>query len=75
MKTPVYHVGLLQVGRAAVFQYRRSVDFLDCEILKYFGTRETTKTTARKRLKETRSAVLAQLRADYPNRFDSVRID
>ena len=74
--TSIYHVGLLKVGRTAVFQYRRSVDNLDCEILQYFGERETTKAGARARLKETRAAVLALVRRDYPTkRFDYVRVD
>ena len=69
-----YHVGLLQVKRVAVFQFCRSVDELDCEILEYLGERETTKRVARARLAATKEKVLSQLGRDYPHRFDNVRV-
>jgi hypothetical protein len=72
-----YHVGLLAQGSTAVFQYRTDVDCLSCEILEYFGERETTKTAARLRLQQHGStAVLADLNARYPRKqFTRVRID
>jgi len=75
-KTMIYHVGLLQRGRTAVFQFRRSVDFLDCEILDYAGERETTKAAARARLRAEWPAVLRQLRAEWPERdFRRIVVD
>ena len=72
----IYHVGLLQHRNTAVFQFRRSVDELSCEILQYFGERQTTKADARKRLAETKAQALAQVQADYPHRgFKSIRLD
>lgn len=71
-----YHVGLLQHGRKAIFQYRRSVDFLDCEILEYYGERASTKKAARERLRECRQSVLDGLNARYPGRnFRCVVVD
>ena len=64
--TRIYHVGLLAKGRTAHFQFRQSVDFLDCEILTYYGTRETTKKQARERLAETFNKVLTTVRRAYP---------
>ena len=65
-----YHVGLLQHGNTAVFQFRSDVDYLDCEILEYHGVRETTKAAAKRRLLEcgNKAAVLADLNARYPGR-------
>lgn len=75
-KPTIYHVGLRVDGNTAVFEYRRCIDFLSCEILKYFGTRETTKTAVKERLKTNRAAVLACLRRDYPERnFTRIVID
>ncbi len=68
----IWHVGLLQRGRTAEFQYRRSVDYLSCEILQYFGKRETTKVAARARLQSCKAQVLVQLEKDYPGRFNNV---
>lgn len=74
MKT--YHVGLLASGHKAVFQYRRSVDYLSCEILEYYGTRESTKTSARARLAECKAVILASLNDRYPGRnFTTVIVD
>lgn len=64
----IYHTGLLQRGRTAVFEYRQSVDFLSCEILEYLGQRESTKAAARSRLKECKQSVLDGLNARYPGR-------
>ena len=73
MKT--YHVGLRQEGKTAVFEFRRCIDYLSCEILEYLGERETTKAAAKLRLKQTYLSVLAQLHHDYPNRFTRVVVD
>jgi hypothetical protein len=75
-----YHVGLLQVGNTAVFQFREDKDCLSCEILDYFGEREQTKTAAKVWLKETYQKVLATVNDMYPGpntsrRFTKVRID
>ena len=71
-----YHVGLLQRGRTAVFQYRRSVDFLDCEILKYYGERVTSKAAARARLRADLKTAIGALRSSFPERdFRRVVID
>jgi hypothetical protein len=71
-----YHVGLLAVGDTAVFEFRRCIDFLNCEILKYLGVRETTKRAARERLKATKATALAELQREYPARgFKYIRID
>lgn len=56
MKT--YHIGLLVRGNNFVFQYAQSVDCLDCEILQYFGARQTTKKAAKYRLRETQKETL-----------------
>jgi len=76
-KTPIYHVGLLVVGHTAVFQYRRCVDFLSCEILKYYGKRETTKALARGLLQLGGQVTpLMQLNKDFPGRnFTKIVID
>ena len=71
----IYHVGLAQQGTKAVFQYRRDIDFLSCEILRYYGQRQTTKAAAIARLRETKAAVLASLQTEYPGRFSSVAVD
>ena len=65
-----YHVGLLQHGNTAVFQFAADVDYLDCEILEYHGQRETTIAAAKRRLLESgkKAAVLAELNARYPGR-------
>lgn len=70
-----YHVGLLAQDRSAVFQFRSSVDGLSCEILRYFGERETTKAAARARLRLSLRETLVQLNRDFPNKgFMSVRL-
>lgn len=75
-----YHVGLFakrsRKGTLAIFQFRRTVDELDCEILEYLGERSTTKEAARQRLADTKSHVLEQLNREYPRKnFQDVRID
>ena len=74
MKT--YHVGLAIEGRTAVFQFRRCIDYLSCELYEYLGERLTTKAAARERLQPMRDKVLADLRAQYPNKdLRRIRID
>lgn len=79
--TNCYHVGLLATLKrdgtyTAVFQYRRTIDELDCEILWYAGFRNRTKAEARRRLEGTREKVLADLNRTYPKKqFTNVRID
>lgn len=71
----IYHVGLIQRGNRAIFQFRNNVDLLDTETLEYFGRRETTIAKARQTLRTSRAAVLAKLQCDYPARqFTSVAI-
>ena len=75
-KSPHYHVGLLARGRTAVMQYRRSVDYLSCEILHYFGVREITKADAKRALQALRANVLRELNQRFPGRnFNRVTID
>lgn len=75
MKSPIYHVGLLAKGKTAVLQYRKDKDCLSCEILAYFGRRETTKADARKRLASTPDA-LTCLNAEFTKRqFNRIIID
>ena len=71
----IYHVGLAQEGRTAVFQHRKDKDFLSCELLDYYGERFTTKAGARRRLAVNKPDVLATLAVRYPGRFNNVRID
>ena len=74
--TKKYHVGLLRRNQTAVFQFRSTVDELDCEILKYFGVRETTKAAARQRLNANRDRALAQVQQSFPAKgFNHVTID
>lgn len=75
MKT--YHVGLLALSNTAVFQFRKSVDNLSCEILEYFGEHLTTKVAAKSRLTPSKKvAVLVDLNSRYPGRnFNRVSID
>lgn len=63
-----YHVGLLAAGDTAVFQFCRSKDHLDCEILEYLGERMTTKAAAARRIRTDRPRILAQLQHDYPRK-------
>jgi hypothetical protein len=77
---PIWHVGLLQVNRTAVLQFRRTVDELSCDILFYYGTRETFKWEAKERLKALRLEILAKLNQKFPGpntsrTFTKVRID
>ena len=75
---PIYHVGLAisRSGRIATFQYRKSVDSLSCEIYKYFGERQTTKSDAKKRLTDRKAQIIEQLRSEYPKKnIQNVRID
>ena len=76
MTTPIYHVGLVARGHTAVFQYRKSVDNLSCEILHYYGTRQTTKKVVRAVLKATKAETLTTLNTLYPDKgFTRVIID
>lgn len=77
---PVYHVGLSVRRRVkscvAVVEYRASIDHLSCEILRYFGKRQTTKAAVRKSVNAEKASVLAQLNKDFPGRnFTNVIID
>jgi hypothetical protein len=77
---PVYHVALSVKYRVksclAIIEYRRSIDHLSCEILKYYGKRQTTKASARRALKPNKASVLKQLNKDYPGRnFTNIVID
>jgi len=74
--TPIYHTGLVAVGHTAVFQFRRCVDFLSCDLLKYTGLRYTTKKAARERQKIYGAKALEQLNAEFPGRnFTRIVID
>lgn len=73
---PIYHTGLLAQGRTAVFQFRRSVDFLSCELLEYYGKRQTTKKAARERLMARKEQALAELNTRHPGRnFRRIVVD
>ena len=73
---PIYHTGILARGRTAVFQLRRCVEFLSCELLEYTGLRQNTKKAARERMREHGTAALAQLNAKYPGRnFARIVVD
>lgn len=74
MKT--YHVGIHASGTTAVFQYRRCIDFLSCEILEYLGERATTKAAVKARLKEGYAGILKELNDKHPGRnFTRIVID
>lgn len=76
MNVPIYHTGIRAQGRTAVFEYRRNIDFLSCELLAYTGRRQTTKKAARERAKANKVAALAQLNKDFPGRnFNRIVID
>jgi len=71
-----YHVGLRVDKNTALFEFRRNIDYLSCEILEYFGEREGTKKGARERLKVCKAKVLADLQSRYPKYgFRRVAID
>ena len=71
-----YFVGLTHSGHTAIFQYRRCVDFLDCELIKFYGLQEITKAEARRELGEHKREILTTLRAKYPKyNFQYVVID
>lgn len=67
MKTQ-YHVGLLVQRGRAVFQFRRCVDFLDCEIMEYLGVREQTKAAAKGQLRRNYGRILSGLQSRYPDK-------
>ena len=60
MKTQVYHIGILRVGKTAIIQATKTVDELSCEIYRYYGERETTKDN----LKRNKQTILAELKKD-----------
>lgn len=78
-KPKTYHVGwYVHRGRknTAVFQFRRNIDDLNCEIVEYLGAIETTKADARRRLDDYIALVLPQLREAYPKyNLQNVTID
>lgn len=64
-----YHVGLyLTSGGTAVYQFKKKIDFLNCEILEYLGIWDTTKKEARGRLRKSRLLALAELWDKYPHK-------
>jgi hypothetical protein len=73
---PIYHTGIRADGHTAVFEYRRDVDFLSCELLRYTGRRQTTKKAARERAKANKEKVLEALNKEFPGRnFTRLVID
>lgn len=80
MSQQTYHVGLLAVktanGHKAIFQFRKCIDFLDCEILEYLGERVQSKAEARRKAAEARPLILASLNRQFPRKhFTSIVID
>ena len=61
-----YHAGWYVRKHTAVFQFRRCIDDLNCEIVEYLGLRETTKAAARERLRGQFGATLEALREAHP---------
>ena len=61
----IYHVGVLRHNRTAIIQMCKDVDSLSCEILEYFGERETTKA----KIINNKDLLLSALRTQYPSKF------
>ena len=63
-----YHIGLTQPRLdVAQFQARNSIDTLSCELLEYYGPRETTKKGLHNRLKADYSNILQSIQNKFPN--------
>ena len=70
-----YHVGLLQQGSTAVYQYRTDKDCLSPELLHYYGEREVSRESVLYRAETERDSILRMLNDEYGNRFADLRID
>ncbi len=68
-------MGVWAKGDVAVLQVRRSVDELHCEIIKYYGEREGTKASLRRKLEQDKAGMLAWLRKDTGLDFGDLRLD
>jgi outer membrane protein assembly factor BamD (BamD/ComL family) len=67
---------LVAHNKTAVFEFRHNIDYLNCEILEYYGKRETTKAAVRSRLRGMKANVLEKLNNQYPSKnFRNVVID
>jgi len=58
----IYHVGAYRRKKTLVIQATTSKDALNCELVEYFGTRQTTK----KHLREYKGSLLTALKNSIP---------
>lgn len=62
MKGIIYHIGAYRRNKTVVIQATTNKDCLSCELVEYFGTRQTTK----RHLKEYKAGLLAAIREEIP---------
>ncbi len=63
------HIGVKANGREAIFEVSpHGVDYLSCEILEYFGERDTTLAAVKLNLKLLKTSVLEDLNHRFPRK-------
>jgi len=66
-KENIYHIGIhIKNKQTLVLQMRRSVDFLSCELIDYYGEHITTKKGLKERLTQS---IKKSILKDFNNRF------
>lgn len=73
MKKLVYHLGIYKDKKTVVLQAVPNVDSLNCEIIEYFGPRETTKEN----LKRNKNILLKEFKKqfNYLKDCDKIRVE